>query len=194
MHHPDMPPVEFRDNSPSAHGWRRYGFLVWAAIVPLAVALTPRQIDLLPWLEEALRVVPLLRSMLDDASSPGKVAAFALATLAAYPLLHKTLLASRYTRPKPRRPWMGESSPPPWPAYLLAIAIADVVVLIYLNADLPSADDGLSRRARALLAFVSPDSGVFALGAAAMSSVLQVTIAAHVLILGMVFAPARGRR
>lgn len=138
--------------------------------------------------------MPLLRDMLDDASSPGKVAAFVIATLAAYPLFHKALFAARYARPKPRRPWLAQSSPPPWPAFLFAIVIMDAVVLLYLNADLPSPDGSRSGRGRALQAIMWPDSGAFPLGAAVMSSFLHVTIAVHALILSVVFAPARGRR
>ncbi|MCH6485042.1 hypothetical protein MMG85_15935 [Pseudoxanthomonas sp. LH2527] len=185
MYDADIQPQDFRDNSRVAQWWRRYGWWLWLGAVPLAVALAPGRIGLLPWLEDALRAVPLLRSMLDEASSPGKVAAFAIATLAAYPLLQKTMSASRLAKPR---------SAPPLLMLLLVTLVLDAVLLLTLNGDIEPLDTGVRGRRRMLRLAMHPDSHLFPLGAAAQACVFQMTLFLHALLLTLAFSPDSVRR
>lgn len=186
MHNSDIQPKDFRDNSRLAQWWRRYGWWLWLGVVPLAVALAPRRVDLLPWLEDGLRAVPLLRSMLDEASSPGKVAAFAIATLAAYPLLQKTMFASRLAKPR---------SAPPWLLFLLVTLVLDAALVVALNGNVPPLDTGSASRRRMLRVAMHPDSSLFPLGATMQACFFQLTLFLHVLLLILAFSPdsARGK-
>lgn len=120
-------PVEYLHDQPSDRWWRRFGLWLYLGVCALSMALVPGGSGAPAWSIRAIDWLPSLRGLLAGSPGEGRIVAWVLASVLAYPLMHRAMRARVYRQPRG-----------PYWKVLLAILVMDIVLLGPLWLDLVS--------------------------------------------------------